>query len=319
MLTYNFGKICDLISIYQNHFDEKNKNENDTKWLEKGELLDEFIPFFYSYNGRILMEDIIYGDIDKLMEGSNVITVLELLLDYRKMIKQLVLFYFKEFDFKYVDCDFKTLQHVGKLITKSDLPHKIKSYLMAFFLDPITLTQKLVGNMINIGSQISNLYENQFKIISDLILSFDEDELSTIISKFTNEKYNKETPTYYSFGVLQPNGIKVWRLSGYQLVYLGLNYKENIEKKEEFKLELFGKVLSDPSRIKILEYIRDHGSATVSEINHIFGYSGTTSYYHLSMMQKVGMVTAENRKKTIYYSLNQDYFHCVCCFLSKFN
>ena len=264
------------------------------------------------------MEDLLYTDIDKLLNANSVITALENLLDYRMLIKQLLQFYFEDSDFQYLDCDFASLQYVGNLITKSDLPHKIKSYLMAFFLDPILLTQKLVGNMIYIGSQITNLYENQFKTISDLTKSFDKDELSTIVSKYANGRYNTETPTYYSFGVLQPNSIKVWCSKCYQLVYLGLNYKDNIEKKEEFKLELFGKILSDPGRIKILEYIRDHGSATVSEINHIFGFSGTTSYYHLSMMQKAGMVITETRRKSIYYFINQSFFDQVCFFLSSF-
>ena len=318
MLTYNFGKICDLLSIYQDHFNENNKNDNDKMWLEKGELLDEFLPFFYSYKGKILMEELIYSDIDKLKDGSNIISVLEKLLDYRMLIKQLILFYFNDSNFKYVDCDFESLKHVGKLIAKTDLPHKIKSYLMTFFLDPILLTQKLVGNMIYIGSQITNLYENQFKTISDLTMSFDKDELSTIVSKFANGRYNTENPTYYSFGILQPNSIKVWCSRSYQLVYLGLNYKNNIEKKEDLKLELFGRIFSDSGRIKILEYIRDHGSATVSEINHIFGFSGTTSYYHLRMMQEAGMVITETRRKSIYYFINRSFFDQVCSFLSSF-
>lgn len=173
--------------------------------------------------------------------------------------------------------------------------------------------------MIYIASQISNLYENQFKKIMDLSKSFKEEDLSYIIARFSPGKYMGEKTIYYSFGLLQEKGIKIWQLKNYQLVYLGLNYKENIESKEDLKLELFGKILSDPSRIKILEYIRLHGSATVSEINHIFGYSVTTSYYHLSMMQKVGFVAIENRGKTIYYHLNRPFFQKVCANLSYYN
>lgn len=317
MQLYTFGKMCDLISVYQNYFDKNNKDQNNTKWLEKGELLDEFLPFFYSYNGQILMEDLIYNDIDKLMEGGNVITVLENLLDYRMLIKELIQFYFKDSDLKYVDGDFESLQYIGKMITKSDLPDNIKTYLLAFFLDPIPLTQKLVGNMIYIGSQISNLYENQSKIISNLTISFDKDDLSKITAQFANEKINKEKQIYYSFGVLQPDCIKVWNSGKYQLVYLGLNYKSNMEKKEEFNLELFGKIVSDPGRIKILEYIRDHGASTMNDINHILGVSGTTSYYHLSMMQKAGMLTIEKQGKNFYYVLNGMYFRCISEFLKR--
>ena len=84
-----------------------------------------------------------------------------------------------------------------------------------------------------------------------------------------------------------------------------------MEKKEEFKLELFGKILSEPGRIKILEYIRDHGSATVSDINHIFGFGGTTSYYHLSMIQKAGMITTETKGRSIHYFINKQFFTII--------
>ena len=83
MFTYNLGKTYDLIFIYQNHFNENYKDENDSKWLEKGEIRDEFFPFFCAYNGRTLMEELLFKDINKLTESGNIISILENLLVFR--------------------------------------------------------------------------------------------------------------------------------------------------------------------------------------------------------------------------------------------
>ena len=40
-----------------------------------------------------------------------------------------------------------------------------------------------------------------------------------------------------------------------QLPYLGMNYEENINKKEEFRIDLFGNVISEQNRLTIPDYI----------------------------------------------------------------
>ena len=147
---------------------------------------------------------------------------------------------------------------------------------------------------------------------------YDALRVSIIKRNEGNTIYDKDRAIYYSFGVLQSKNINVYSIENYQLVYLGIDYKDNDDSKDNFRLDLFGKIISDPSRIKILEYIQRNGSATVSDINHIFGYSGTTSYYHLNMMQKAGMIKIKNRGKAACYFVNSEYFSHISSFLQLF-
>lgn len=46
MYIYNLGKIFDLISVYQKYYNESKICVSNMEWLDKGELLDEYLPFF---------------------------------------------------------------------------------------------------------------------------------------------------------------------------------------------------------------------------------------------------------------------------------
>ncbi len=128
-----------------------------------------------------------------------------------------------------------------------------------------------------------------------------------------------EQTTRATFGALHPEHIKVWCQKECQLVYLGISYKNNMEKKNAFRLDLFGKIVSEQNRIDILNYILKHRTATVVDINQAFGYSGSVSYYHLSMMKKAGMLKENNTKyKIMLYSINSSYFDWFSCLLKKY-
>lgn len=264
------------------------------------------------------MQELLLEDIDRINKSNNIIQLLECLLDYRMLMKRLYLFYFGDKATDYVNKEFENLKSIGKLITQSDLPYNVQRCLMSFLFDPIMFTQKLVGNMTFIASQISKLYENHFKKMADLAETLSESMLNDIVRRYGNTIYDKDRAIYYSFGVLQSKNINVYSIENYQLVYLGIDYKDNDDSKDNFRLDLFGKIISDPSRIKILEYIQRNGSATVSDINHIFGCSGTTSYYHLNMMQKAGMIKIKNRGKAACYFVNSEYFSHISSFLQLF-
>ena len=101
-------------------------------------------------------------------------------------------------------------------------------------------------------------------------------------------------------------------------LYIGLNYKNIIIKKDEFALDSFGKIVSEKSRLKILNYIFQKKSATVLDVNNYMGDSGTTSYYHLNMMYKAGMLNITSQGKLLSYYINEEYFKNVLQTLKKY-
>lgn len=292
MVLRNLGKYFDLITVYKKHFNLI-PNEDDNKtgvFFDVSDISEEFLLLFYSYNDNVLFEQIIFEYIDQIKEADNTPSLLiDSILDYRILIDQIIRFYFRNIEISYTNGDLTSLQYISEKIYDLEVPHKIKYYLMNFFLAPVEYTKKLIKSIIAVSSQISNLYENHYKVIADLTNSFTKNILYDIVE--TNKTYGMDInePVYCSFGILNPDLIKIWKLKDVQILYLGTNYKANIKKEELFDTEQLGKVLSDPSRVKILNHILRNGSTTVSVINRIFGFSGTTSYYHLSMMHKAGI------------------------------
>lgn len=67
------------------------------------------------------------------------------------------------------------------------------------------------------------------------------------------------------------------------------------------------KALTDPSRRKILEILRE-GDMTVSEIAEHFSFSGASLSHHLNILVGARLVVNERRGKYIIYSLNTSVF-----------
>ena len=317
MVAQNYAKCCDLISIYLGHFDFLSQKQTEGfQWLDKGTMLDEFLPFFYPYHERILMEELLFEDIDALLESSDLLLILESLFDYKNITKKLFHFYFQDVGVLDANNMGDNFRYIGERIVGSDLPYNIQSYLISFFLNPEHFTKKLVGNMIYVSAQISKLYENQAKRISDLTNRLIEDK-QKIVGKYA-EEFSDVQEIYFSFGILQPNSVKQRKNGNKLLIYLGNNYKENIDKEEDFRLDEFGKIFCEVSRIKILNYILQNGSVTVGDVNLYMGYTGTTSYYHLNMMYRAGMLKVSSRRKLLRYSIDEKYFQKALAVLRKY-
>lgn len=321
MVLRNLGKYLDLATVYKKHFkltsneDEKNSNV----FFDESDIFEEFLPFFYCYNGNVLFEQIIFEYIDQVKEAdSSQALLIDSMLDYRILTDKLIRFYFKNVEITYSNGDLISLKSISAKIDDLELPHEIKYHLIGFFLDPIVYTQKLIKSMVNVGAQISNLYENNCKIIADLTSSFTENILYDIAENNKMYAVDVNKPIYCSFGVLNPNAIKFWKLKDMQILYLGTNYKANVRREESFNIEQLGKIFSDPSRVKILNYVLLNGPTTVSTVNRIFNYSGTTSYYHLNMMHKAGMIDIIQKGRMLNYSINSKYFGHVLTFFKKY-
>ena len=315
MYTFNLGKLCDLIAVYHAYFESE---EILFETIDKGEILEEFSPFFVMHNGEILMEKIMLENVDKLMGNNSDSLIFDALSDCDMLCNQLVAFYFKGLDVVYKEKDFSSLELVSKHIVASDLPYKTKNALLTIFINPRLIVNKLIKSMIHISSQISRIYESSFHKIGELTAAIDDEELKRVLRTCAIETKNENMPIYYTFGFLQPNCVRGWCLESCRLLYLGVGYKNNLKMDGSCDIEMFGKIMSEPVRLKILDCILRSGSVTVSEINHMFGYGGTTSYYHVTMMQKAGMIHAENQKKTIHYTINKKYFCRLTNMLKKY-
>ena len=317
MIINNIAKLYDIVSVYQIHFWVIPKNEFEYENIKDEDILDDFLPFLYSVKGNSFIESIFLNDLESL-KNNELTSMFERLLNCRITTNCLLEFYFGELETPYKEGDYTSLKYLGKVIANSDLQNEVKSKLLSFLFDPEFLIQKLVSNLISIAQQISSLYEKEIKRFEALESNFNQCKLIEIANRYGENSFDFKKPMYYSFGIVNSKKIIVKKQKDFNLIYVGIDYDENQNRKERFKLDVFGNAIAEQNRVTILEYILKKGTATTSDINHILGYSGTTSYYHLALMQKIGMLNVESKGRTLHYSISKEYFKNVISYITNY-
>lgn len=82
--------------------------------------------------------------------------------------------------------------------------------------------------------------------------------------------------------------------------------KSEVKRKYELKAKLF-KVFSDPTRLQILEHLKD-GEANVSQLCDGLSLKQSTVSQHLRMLKECGAVTARKDGREIFYSIRDPKF-----------
>jgi ArsR family transcriptional regulator len=77
--------------------------------------------------------------------------------------------------------------------------------------------------------------------------------------------------------------------------------KQEMNRKLELKAKLF-KVFSDPTRLRILEYLKN-GEANVSQLCEGLDLKQSTVSQHLRMLKDCGAVAARKDGREIFYSI----------------
>ena len=103
---------------------------------------------------------------------------------------------------------------------------------------------------------------------------------------------------------------------------LGFTYRESLKSKKNEKilpeLDVFGNVISEKNRIEILNLMVKKGAVTIREIEQELGFTATNAYYHIMLMQKAGMLQCGNVGRTIFYSLDKEYFEKLEKMIKKY-
>jgi ArsR family transcriptional regulator len=77
------------------------------------------------------------------------------------------------------------------------------------------------------------------------------------------------------------------------------------------------KALSDPSRRKILQMLKDK-DLTAGEIANFFNISKPSISHHLNLLKQANLVIDERQGQNIYYSLNTTVFQELLGFFMDF-
>jgi ArsR family transcriptional regulator len=72
------------------------------------------------------------------------------------------------------------------------------------------------------------------------------------------------------------------------------------------------RALSDPTRLRILDYLRNHEEASVGELTEVLGTSQQNVSKHLSALHAEGFVSRRKRGTSSLYRITDPGVHEIC-------
>ena len=247
----------------------------------------------------------------------NLSVVLAALADYNKVIENILKFYFREAPADALEKASNSLQAVNELIKESRYPSNVKNAIYAFFIDPIPVIQKLIYELMSKEIKLAGQYEKEYLRLQSIRETFHYDLFAEKAKQIEDQLIDLT-----GFEVIYVSFCLNFRHSIYWKFYedavflqLGVDYIQILNfliKKTVFPaLDLFGTVVSEKNRIEILNLMHRNGEVTIKDIEQELGFTGTNSYYHLSLMMKAGMLNTRNQGRTVLYRIDQAYFESL--------
>ena len=312
MLYCKLGIYYDLIYVLTEYFNNGIKN----KWLDLKCVPNSIRPFFYKGDkGYSFMQNILNESYEELLLNDSIVVIQNKLIDCEITVNKIIDFYFGEGTINFLFNDYRFVCDINKEIAKSEYPDNLKSLLYSLFIEPVKTVHDLMRTLLELHSQLTQMYKNRILSISKKQQDINDDELLT---KLNIPKVVSEN-TVCAVCLLDSECVKVVRMKNNRfLLLLGEDYHKTFEIDNELALKEFGYVLTEINRLKLLNMMHLNSEITIKDVEQELRFSGTNAYYHLSLMTKSGIVTTRYEGRTVFYSLNKSYFRTLCLKLSKY-
>jgi len=322
------GYIYDLMYIFCHKFNSKiyieniPDNENKEEYVKKlndtlasfGEVPDDLYVFFHALESKsaFLPTYYFYPYQHNFLDSYDFKFLQKELLNKNKLIRNLIKFYFYEFDEETIDRCEESLGFLFSFIKKSDYSEEEKNRLYEFFMDPDPYIQQLQYELMAKEIKLSEYYKDNYQKIIDIYNNTTLDKLCTLFARNNNLNIDfNNYPVTVSYCLLNTYFLYVYNISDNYLTLMGCDYvmlkKHSDETLAKIDLYSLGVALSDESRVKIFEFILEKGEIICKDLEKAFNFSGSTAYHHITIMTRSGLIKTRNEGKTILYSVNKDY------------
>ena len=165
------------------------------------------------------------------------------------------------------------IKEINNGIKKSTYPPNIKRSLYTFFISPTDVCTELKKDIKLIHNQVMTLY--------NLKERKENVYLSSIREKISNLNLDDDTmDAYCSYSLVYKENIFRLIVKSKLIIVVGINANEYDAKPKDIELHLFGNIISDKSRIKVLEYLKDHPFSDIYAINQYVKIKNTTSFIY---------------------------------------
>ena len=334
------GVIYDLFYVFSLYFNMdyhithdliSGNSEADSKFFRKtvqdfSPFSDDLLLFFHlKKNGRGFITSCYFTPYkDAFADDYSFDFLLNKLSDYDQLIASLIDFYFPEMSSEEI-CKYKnSIVELGKLIDASDYEELIKRKLYSFFVNPEPVIRKLIYELMSKKVLLEEYYKKNYASFLDVQNDLSFDSLKNDLSSFYKIEFlEKECgDIFVSVCLINKNCFNLMYCKETPVLLLGCDYKESIisynAQKELPSLKEFGDVLTEQNRIDILDLMLERKEITIKDLERLLSFTGSTAYYHLTMMMRIRMVKTRNQGRTVLYSINEKYFELIVDILSRY-
>ena len=334
------GFIYDLFSVFSLYFNMDyhlvndsifGKSEADAEFFKKAvqnfsPFSDDLLLFFrLKKNGRGFMTSCYFMPYqDTFTADYSFEFLLNELSDHDQLIEKLIDFYFPDMSREDILKCKNSIVELGKLIDDSDYEELIKRKLYSFFINPKPIIQKLIYELMTKNALLERYYEKNYSTIVDVQNNLSFDLLKEELEDFRDITFlSDETESIYiTICLINKNCINLFCLNQIATIFLGYDYYESAKnQKTQYKLlnlKEFGDVITEQNRIDILDLMLERKEVTIKDLERLLNFTGSTAYYHLTMMMRLRMVKTRNQGRTVLYSINEQYFESIVGLLSKY-
>lgn len=334
------GYVYDLFYVFILYFNRKtlfdadinaNSVENDTAFLNR--IIQHFAPvpdelelfFHLREDGRSFMTIHYFKSYQNCFSTIyDFQFLLKELLDHDLLVENLVQFYFPTMDEEEVSKKKNVILDMAEKIDNSEYDEGIKRKLYSFLINPEPVIQKLTYELMSKEVLLSQYYEKNYQQLVEMQNNFDFETLAKEIKEFRNIDFlaDETGNIYISTCLLNKNCVCLFVQSENITVLLGHNYQNSLisfrSRKYLPSLKEFGDVITEQNRVDILNLLVEREEVTIKDLEKLLDFSGSTAYYHLMMMLRYNIVKSRNQGRTVFYSLNEEYFESIIEVLSKY-
>ena len=333
------GFIYDLIYVFSLRFNKEyclskhinyQKAGEDTEYFTKiyneyKDIPSELFPFFYfkDEGSCLITQKYFSPHLDEFEARYNFTKLYNELFDIDKLKINVVNYYFPDFSLELCN-DVSFIYSINNSIRNSNYNDSLKSALYSFFIDPDSIVKILLDELLTVQSSLRQKYES----FGDKLFEFQSNfDLNSLVDSLKNSKsYSLDVELFNKIllcpCVISKNSLKGLCADDLIILFFGFDYKEQLSYilSQEYipDLDTFGNAIAEKNRVDILDLMMNSGEITIKDLEQILNLTGTNAYYHLNLMIKANIVKARNKGRTVYYSINKEYFTSVLKFLNRY-
>lgn len=210
-----------------------------------------------------------------------------------------------------------------RLIAALPVSALVKFHLLAMTVDPQPYYDALFASLEGRLAQMQAYYKHNRAQIEQTKKSLKQAEVTDFLGKcYGVEAEDIGKDLAYSVMLVGKNAVRYvpgdepFLIVGYDhparmAMLIGESVQPDIVK--------IGKALGEEKRVMILQLLLAEEEITAQQLLRRLELSMTATHYHLEMLMQAGMLLARNEGRTIYYSLNREFFDRAPIVFEKFN